>query len=165
MSRWLLWIVIGFAVGAPVGAQPLVPEPPLLRSMASADHLEIASAAAAIGDDEVLEGLHDEQPVLSRFASTLASPWLEEPEAAIEALSALAASRDPDLAPAAAWAIWRCAQQMAIRDPNSEQIGLSAEILETVRVRATDTSLRPDISRLLQLSHALLAGPSGESTD
>ena len=165
MSRWLLCIVIVFSAGAPLGAQPLAPTPRLVRSVDSADHLEIASAAAAVGDDEILAGLRVDQPIVVRFASTLASPWMEDPEAALEALSAHAVSRDPDLAPAAAWALWRCAQQIATRDTNSERSGLAPEILETVRERASDASLRPDISRLLQITHALLAGPSTESSD
>jgi len=137
----------------------------LLEAAASGQSLEFARAVESMGDAQVVEFLGAGHPVGVRLAAAYASVWVEEPTLVIVALAELAAGRDPDLAPAAAWALWRVAQGFALREPNPEFSPLSPEAVSRVRAIAGDASMRPDLARLLELSCALLAGVQDEDED
>ncbi len=165
MARRFTLMVILCSMSISSLAQTAEPADGLLRAASTGDPLALATAAAVAGDDHIIAALAADQSVMTRFAAVLATPWMGAPELAVDLLSMTAVSRDPDLAPAAAWALLRCAQSLALREPNPEHVGLPPEVIRRVGERSSDVSLRPDIARLIQISHALLEGPGEADPD
>jgi hypothetical protein len=94
------------ARAAPLGSDAL-------RAAADADELALARIAARVGDDGVLAALSDASDPLAQVAAIRAAPYITDKEQALLPLATIAASRDPELAPLAAWRVVRVAQDLA----------------------------------------------------
>jgi hypothetical protein len=84
-----------------------------LRAAADADDLALARIAARVGDDGVLAALSDSSDPLAQLAAIRAAPYIVDKDQALLPLATIAASRDPELAPLAAWRLARVAQDLA----------------------------------------------------
>ncbi|MFW6050009.1 MAG: hypothetical protein ACODAU_02475 [Myxococcota bacterium] len=114
------------------------------------DPLEVGLFVERHGDPYVLLRLRSAHPVDTRLAAVRSTPWLREPERALEELAGLAAGRDPHLAPAAAWAAHRIATDL---DPSAlERREVTRSELAPARRRlrrlAEDGTARRDLRRL-----------------
>jgi len=116
-----------------------------LLGVRDADPLELARVVARVGDGAVLALLAGDRPVAVRLAAVRAAPWLREPERALAPLAELIASRDSELAPAAARAALRIAQALTSdalgrRERSPAELGAALKALlraaELPRVRA-----------------------------
>lgn len=128
-------------------AHAQAPDP--LLAVHSADPLELARVVDRIGDDAVLDRLPSETPLAVRLLAVRASPWLHAPELALAPLTALAAGRDPDLAPAAALAILRIAERLDRAELDAREAG-GDEIeaaLAPLGALAADVTARADLRR------------------
>lgn len=118
-----------------------------LRAAADADELELARVTTRVGDDVVLAGLSDSNDPLTQFAAVRASPYVVDKEQALVPLATLAASRDPELAPLAAWKLARVAQALVREGLDAREV--TARSLAPARAAllalAADTSARSDI--------------------
>jgi hypothetical protein len=100
------------------GAGPLLGHaaPPLgsdaLRAAADADEVQLSRIAARVGDDCVLAALPATADPLAQLAAIRAAPYLTDKEQALLPLATIAASRDPELAPLAAWKVLRVTQAL-----------------------------------------------------
>jgi hypothetical protein len=83
-----------------------------LLAVIDADPLELARVVQRHGDRALLQLLAPATETLVRLAAVRASPWLRAPERALATLSEIASGRDSELAPAAARAALRIAQQL-----------------------------------------------------
>lgn len=72
-----------------------------LLAVRDAEPLELARVVQRFGDARLLALLADPR-VAVRLVALYAAPWLQEPERALPAIAPLIASRDSELAPAAA---------------------------------------------------------------
>jgi hypothetical protein len=101
----LLFVAI-LARAAPLGSDGL-------RAAADADEVALARIAAhAGGDDVVIAALSDSNDPLAQLAAIRATPYIVDKDQAVLPLAALAASRDPELAPLAAWKLVRVVQDL-----------------------------------------------------
>jgi hypothetical protein len=89
----------------PVGSEAL-------RAAADADEVQLSRVAARVGDDGVLAALSSSSDALVQLAAIRATPYLTDKEQALLPLATIAASRDPELAPLAAWKVLRVAQAL-----------------------------------------------------
>lgn len=152
--------LVGLRCGAEQASAQSRPAAPstLLASTLTADPLDVARVVARLGDDAVLDALARDAPA-QRLAAARAAAFLGAPEAALPGLVALAAGRDPDLAPAAAMAlldITRALTPDALARRESDAAALVAP-REAARRLAADATARPDIRRAAALSAGALA--------
>jgi hypothetical protein len=128
-----------------------------LNRALDADELELAALVARLGDDAVLDALAQEKDSALRLAALRATPYLHSPELALSPLASLAASRDPDLAPAAARRVRAIAQALALEDGATRELSPPAFRVAEQRLAqlATAAEVRPDI-RLCAGEAALL---------
>jgi hypothetical protein len=109
--RWAR-LAVCLSVGLLVdGSHAQAQDDPLL-AVTDADPLELARAAARLGDAAVLARLADARPRELRLAAIRATPFLHAPERALAPLAAIAGGRDSVLAPAAALAGLRIARTL-----------------------------------------------------
>lgn len=102
----------GLLIGAVMAhAAPLGSD--ALRAAADADELALARIAARVGDDVVLAALSDTSDELAQIAAIRATPYIVDEDQALLPLATIAASRDPELAPLAAWKLVRVTQDLA----------------------------------------------------
>ena len=145
-----------------VRAKEPLPAPDQLAAIADADPLELARAVRGLGDEAVLQRLDPGQPVEIRLAAIRSTPWMLEPELALQALARELSGRDPDLAPAAARAAVRIAWSL---DPATLlRREADMEGLSFVRRRLVEAGknelLRPDI-RLYTFQAAEMLAAAG----
>lgn len=126
-----------------------------LIAVRDADPLELARIVARAGDDAILPLLLDPEPPAVRLAAIRAARWLAEPERALPSVIASIASRDSDLAPAAARAALAIAErldadELARRELTPTQLAPARDALLQA---ARQPGVRPDLC-LLALSAA-----------
>jgi len=132
-------------------------EQALVRA-ADAGDLALLDLVAHRGDDVVLAGLAQDQPIAIRLAAIRGCPALEAPEACIGALVASLEGRDPDLAPAAASSLWELARglsadTLARREASVTPLREAAQRLDAV---SEDSATRADLQRMAGLVAELL---------
>jgi hypothetical protein len=146
-------------------AQPLGSD--ALRAAADADEVQLSRIAARVGDDGVLSALSATADVLAQLAAIRATPYLTDKEQALVPLATIAASRDPELAPLAAWKVLRVTQALvqeglALREVAPSSLAPARAALIAL---AADDTARSDIRSCAgQAGHLLgtLGVPSAE---
>lgn len=143
--------------GAGLHAQPTPPADPL-RSALDADPLDLARSVDRAGDALVLRRLAH-GTVAQKLAAVRAAPFLAAPEVALLALSALAAGRDPDLAPEAARAALTIARALTPEGLARREAELTLLVppRDALRRLATDVSARSDVRYAAALAAGALA--------
>jgi len=138
-------------------AQPAHRDPLIVRS---ADPMELSRVVQRLGDGEVLARMAAGQPAELRLAAIRATPWMQAPELALEDLAVAASGRDPDLAPAAAWAFWQICRSLTAADLVRREADLGAVRRGARQLQrlARDPTVRADIQRLAALSSLELEG-------
>jgi hypothetical protein len=123
----------------------------------TADPLDVARVVARLGDDAVLAALASDEPA-RRLAAVRASVFLGAPEAALPGLVALAAGRDPDLAPAAAMALLDIARALTPDGLARRESDVAAFVAprDAARRLAADATARPDVRRAASLASGAL---------
>jgi hypothetical protein len=126
----------------------------MLSSALDADELTHAAVVRQIGDDTLLAALHQVEDAALRLAAIRCTPYLSDPDRALDDLSAIAGGRDPDHAPAAAARVFQIAQTLVRRGATQEVL------LDSWGVsRARLAQLADDRSALEPIR--LLAGQAG----
>lgn len=118
-----------------------------LRAAGSADALELARVAARCGDDVVLAGLAAGVDPSLQLAAIRAAPYIVDRHQALLPLAQLAGSRDPELAPLAAWKMLGIAQELVREHLEVHEIvpnELAPARAQLAAVQA-DATARPDI--------------------
>ncbi len=148
------------AVRGPVRAEEQLPAPDSLVAVVDADPLELARVVRKLGDEAVSQRLDPGQSVEIRLAAIRSTPWMREPELALNALVRELSGRDPDLAPAAARAAARIAGSLDAESLLRREV--DAQGLCPVRtglVAAGENELlRPDIRLHASRAAEMLAG-------
>lgn len=126
-------------------APPLGPD--ALRAAADADELQLSRIAARVGDDAVIATISDSRDPLAQLAAIRAAPFLTDKDQTLMPLATLAASRDPELAPLAAWKALRVAQALvreglALREVVPRELAPARAALSAL---AADETARSDI--------------------
>ncbi len=144
-------------VAAIASAQsPLVD--PLLAAHET-DPLDLARVVDRIGDAAVIARLAPETPIAVRAIAVAAAPRMHAPEDALAPLAAIAAGRDPDLAPRAAAALLTIARSLDARSLDareSDRADLGPARISLTALAADETA-RADLRRAAQLADAALA--------
>lgn len=158
--RSAIWLAAALALafsGDAARAQSRSSTNPLGLAL-DADPLDLARAVARAGDALVLSRLA-RGSVAQKLAAVRAAPFLAAPEAALGALAALAAGRDPDLAPEAARAALSIARALTLEDLGRREAELSelAPARDALRRLAADASARPDVRRAASVAAGALA--------
>ncbi|WP_236604131.1 hypothetical protein [Sandaracinus amylolyticus] len=150
------WIGIGIVViAASASAQDTDP----LLAARSSDPLELGRVVDRVGDDAVVARIASEELGADvRLAAVRAAPAMHAPERALEALAAVAAGRDPDLAPAAAHAMLDIAraldpQALDAREVMREELAPARAAIAAI---LDDESARGDIRRAAGISVEIL---------
>lgn len=141
-------LLVGAVVAALVHvAAPAAAQDDARLMAADADPMELARAAARLGDAAVLARLDDGRARDVRLAAIRATPFLHAPERALATLAALAGGRDSLLAPAAALAALRIVR--VLDGPSLDRRECAPSELHDARVaweRVThDATARADI--------------------
>jgi hypothetical protein len=146
--------------------------PPLgsdaLRGAADADEVQLSRIAARVGDDGVLSALSVTSDALAQLAAIRATPYLTDKEQSLLPLATIAASRDPELAPLAAWKVLRVTQALvreglALREVVPSSLAPARAALIAL---AADETARSDIRSCAgQAAHLLgtLGVPASEA--
>jgi hypothetical protein len=157
------WLCFGavLAHAAPIGSEAL-------RAAAEADEMALARIAARVGDDVVLAALSDTSDPLAQLAAIRAAPFIVDKDQALLPLAAIAASRDPELAPLAAWKLVRATQDLVREGLDTREV--TARSLASARAAslalAAETTARSDIRLYAgQVAHLLgsLGVPGSET--
>ena len=133
-----------------------------LRAAADNDDLSLARVAARLGDDVVLDALAEASDPVAQWAAIRAAPHLLDKEQTLLPLTTIAASRDPELAPLAAWEMVRIAQDLVregldLREVSPRSLGPARAAMVAL---GGDATARPDI-RLYAETAAHLLGALG----
>lgn len=110
MLRWMSLILPYLAVllaAAPASSAPVSSSEVVFSAPGNAEPLELARLVERQGDGAVLAALDPRQPVELRLIAIRAAAWMKSPTSALTALADILASRDSELAPAAARAAAR----------------------------------------------------------
>lgn len=152
--------VAGLVAAWAVRAAP--PSGHALRSAADSDELQLARVAARVGDDVVLAALVTPNDSLAQLAAIRAAPYVSEADQTLLPLAAIAASRDPELAPLAATKLLRVAQDLVREGPAHHELQPRslAEARAALERIVADETARPDI-RLYAGQAAHLLGTIG----
>lgn len=166
MRGWKAVAVVAAAVTAAIGVVEGVdadggPAPAIdpIVKVASGDPLELGRFVEKHGDRYVLLRLRAEHPADTRLAAVRAAPWLDAPERALVPLAHIAAGRDPELAPAAAWSAYRIATSLDPIALGDREVLWSdiAPARALLRHLAADATARPDIRRVAAFAADALA--------
>ena len=130
----------------------------LLADALDAEPLDLARMVHRSGDALVLTRLASGDTV-HVLGALRAAPFLTAPEAALGKLAALAASRDPDLAPEAARAVLGIARALTLEALAQREGELRelAPVRDALRRIAADTSARADIRQAAALAAGALS--------
>jgi hypothetical protein len=134
-----------------------------LRAGADADEVGLARIVARSGgDDVVIAALSDSNDPLAQFAAVRATPFMVDKDQALLPLASLAASRDPELAPLAAWKLVRVTQALMREGLGTREVTARslAPARATLLALVADASARSDI-RLYAGQAAQLLGALG----
>ena len=151
------WIALLGALAMPAAAQASDPAAALL-AVRDGDPLELARVAAKIGDRAALALLEDPR-VAVRLCAVWASPHLREPERALPAIALLIASRDSELAPAAARAAFEITAELSADALRSREV-LPSELTavrSALQHAASLAWVRKDLRLLAAAADAQLA--------
>jgi hypothetical protein len=138
-SAWFV-CAASLAYAEPKGADAL-------RAAADYDELSLAQLAARTGDDVVLTALHAGDDPSLQLAAIRATPHIVDRDQALLPLAEIAAGRDPELAPLAAWKVLRITQELVREHLEVHEIvpsSLAAARAALLAVQA-DGSARADI--------------------
>jgi len=157
---WLACAVIAVtgsvtgARGAVVVARAAPPSVDSLRAVADGDDFALARIAARVGDDVVLAALADASDPLAQLAAIRAAPFIVDCEQTLLPLATIAAARDPELAPLAAWKLVRITQDLVRRGLDGREVlpRSLAPARAAMTAVAADASARNDIR--LYAAHA-----------
>ena len=118
-----------------------------LRAVADGDDFALARIAARVGDDVVLAALADAGDPLAQLAAIRAAPFIVDREQTLLPLARLAASRDPELAPLAAWKLVRITQDLVREGLDRREVlpRSLAPARAAMTAVAADASARSDI--------------------
>jgi len=165
VTRGLRYLLIGLVLGfgpaataqAPTEAQVSAAQAELIQA-ADDGTLALMGLVARHGDTIALTALGEDVAPELKLAAIRACPALEAPEACLEPLIRELSGRDPDLAPAAALALFECtrglsADALARREASTAPLLHAASALESA---VEDSHLRPDLARLANLGAAAL---------
>lgn len=124
-----------------------------------ADPLSLAALVERLGDAAVVERFDAPRPLAVRLLAVHASRFLHAPELALPALATLAASRDPDLAPAAMQSLLAIARDLDraaldAREHDGDELSVARATLATL---AADEAARLDLRRAAEAVSAMLA--------
>lgn len=140
-----------------------------LVAVDDADPLELARVVHRYGDSAILALLDAAQPTATRLAAIRATPWLARPEDALTQLAREVASRDDELAEAAARALLAIAQRLDVATLERREQSPSAlgPVVVSLEALAPQTWIRADLralaaSTVAQLQAAGAPAPSGE---
>jgi hypothetical protein len=138
-SAWLA-CVASLAYAEPKGADAL-------RAAADYDELALAGLAARTGDDVVLAGLRAGDDPMLQLAAIRAAPHIVDRAQALLPLAQIAAGRDPELAPLAAWKLLRITQELVrehleLHEIVPSELAPARAVLSGIQADAT---ARPDI--------------------
>jgi hypothetical protein len=135
-------------------ARAAAPTLDALRGAVDADELSLAALAQKLGDERVLSALGDDKDALLRLAAVRATPYLIDKDAALLPLARIAAGRDPELAPPAAFRARRIAQALVLEGAGAHEVmpATLAPAREALLALAADTTARRDLR--LHAEHA-----------
>jgi hypothetical protein len=141
----------------------------LLRGGADVDEQTMARLASRVGDDVVLNALAEPKDAIAQLAAIRAAPHVIDSASVLLPLATIAASRDPELAPLAAYKLRSVAQALvreglARREVLPSTLAPARAALERL---ASDATARTDIrSYAGQAAHLLgtLGVPTRTST-
>jgi hypothetical protein len=157
-SRALLCVVLLVAPASRAHAQAPATASSALLAVGDADPLELARVVQRYGDLAVLGLLDTSQPVATRVAAMRATPWLAQPEDALVALAREVASRDAELAEAAARALFAIAQRLDAATLERREHGATAlgPVVASLDALAGQTWIRADLRALAASAAAQL---------
>ena len=114
------------------------------------DPLEMSRWVARRGDGEVLSRLRPDARPIEQLPGVMGARWMVDPERALPRLAALAAGRDPRVAPAAAVAAFHIASNLDPRDLEAREVPRShlEEARAALAALVEDETARPDLARL-----------------
>jgi hypothetical protein len=168
-SRALHCAVLLVALASRAHAQAPVTASSALLAVGDADPLELARVVQRYGDLAILGMLDTSQPVATRVAAMRATPWLAQPEAALGPLVRDVASRDAELAEAAARALFAIAQRLDAATLERREHDTSAlePVIASLDALANQTWIRADLRALAASAAAQLraAGAPAPSHD
>lgn len=123
------------------------------------DPIDEAHDAAQYGDTRVLQALSNESRLV-RISAIRQSVWIQIPENALDKLVEMAAGRDPDLAPEAAYAMHFIIVRLDLLVLERHEISLQSlqSIYMKIKQIANDESVRRDIRALALNALAHLHG-------
>jgi hypothetical protein len=123
-----------------------------------ADPLELARVVQRFGDAAVLSLLEASQPVATRIAAMRATPWLARPEDALALLAPEVASRDAELAEAAARGLLAIAQRLdgAALERREQSASALGPVVASLDAVAGQTWIRADLRALAATAVAQL---------
>jgi hypothetical protein len=129
-----------------------------LLAVTDADPLELARVVRRFGDGAILLLLDDAQPIATRIAALRATPWLRQPEDVLAVLARDVASRDAELAQAAARALLAIAQQLDAATLERREHSASAlgPVIVGLDALAGQTWIRADLRALVASAAAQL---------
>jgi hypothetical protein len=133
-----------------------------LRGAADSDELSLVRLAARAGDDAVLAALRAVEDPALQLAAIRAAPHIVDREQALLPLAEIAAGRDPELAPLAAWKALSITQELVreragVREIVAGDLGPARAVLVAVQ---GDATARADI-RLYAATASHLLGTLG----
>lgn len=159
-----LSLALALAASTDVAGAQAHPAADPLAAALDADPLDVARLVRRVGDALVLTRLAPSAAVTipQRLAAMRAAPFLAAPEAALVALAALAAGRDPDLAPEAARSALTIARALSLEDLARREAELTGVVAarDALRRLAADTSARGDVRRAAAVAAGALAALS-----
>lgn len=130
----------------------------LARADSAQGELALARLAEELGDAALAARLGNPAGIAEKLRAVRASPHARAPEGLLVPLAALACGRDPQLAPEAAFALLRIAEQLrpselATRETLLRDLGRAREALACAQASPAP---RADIAQQLALAAALL---------
>ena len=130
-----------------------------LRAAADGDELSLPRLAARVGDDAVLVALRAKDDPILQLGAIRAAPHIVDHDQALLPLAEIAAGRDPELAPLAAWKLLRITQELVrehldVKEIVPSDLAPAKAVLTTLQA---DESARRDIRVCAATASHLLA--------
>lgn len=144
-------------------AQPIDP----FLEVHDGDPLSLAALVERLGDAAVVARFASDRPLAVRVLALRAARFLHAPELAFPELAALAASRDPDLAPLAMQALLHLTRTLSradldAREHDGDELSVARSTLSTL---AADEAARADLRRGAEAVIAMLAALEGTASE
>lgn len=153
------WAFAGATLVVVAVASASTPRDELLREAGRGSAFDVAGAVDRVGDAAWVELLADpEAPVDLRLVAVRGAAFLDAPQAAVPPLAALAATRDPDIAPEAVAALLAIARRAPRLQTLPERAASSAAARDLAAL-ATDPALPANLAASLGSAASMLAAP------